>query len=464
MAISIKTHTGFSKRVNSTKRPPSTGYTQYDLLLKNGCDYLQPVFEINTLDMAINYVEAFGNYYWCEVKNLDGHRSELHCNLDHLATYKDQIGSYSAFVEYAASAPASLLYIDDPRNAPTSVVNNGASSSDPGWTTAEAGCYLLGMANAVSIGNCGAPSYYVMNASELSAVTTAIFDPNFITNIRNQFNGVYDAIISCIWLPFDKSFVTGNGSAQVPIYAGNQDLGVGNMSYLTKRVWKHRAYVSLPSILGYNGTYIQSGKYVTASIYLPGVGVCPLTYDIYKESATGVTVDIYLDFITGDILYYLSTASPNGTGESQCFSGNVAAKVPVVGASYDGIGVAQGILSTAKSVASGNPVEAAQGILGIARSLSVDNIVIGANSSPLSLIHDKNIRVETHVQVPINGALSMTELEVFRSDNGMPYFNRATISSLSGYIKCRNASVSIPGNGSEQDVVNSYLNNGFYYE
>lgn len=464
MALLINTWSGFSKRVNSTKKPDPNTATARNVLLKDACDIKNPVFELADLDFAINHVEAFGNNYFAHVQNLDGHRSNIICTLDYLATFKSQIGAYSAYVEYAASAPAQLLYIDDPRNAPTSVVANNTSSDDPGWTVSNSGCYLLGMANAVSIGNCGAPSYYVMNASELSQVTAAIFDPNFITNIKNQFNGVFDSIISCIWLPFDKSFVSGNGSVSVPVYAGNQDLGVGSMDFLTNRVWKKRVYVSLPSIGGYNGTYIQSGKYVTASIYLPGVGVCPLTYDIYKDNATGVTVDIYLDFITGDILYYLSTASPNGTGESQCFSGNVAAKVPVVGASYDGIGVAQGILSTAKSIASLNPIDAISGGLGIARSLSIDNIVTGSNSSPLSLIHDKNIRVETHFQVPIHGANSMADLEVFRSDNGMPYFNRATISSLSGYIKCRNASVSIPGDGEEQNVVNSYLNNGFYYE
>lgn len=464
MAITIKTHTNFSKRANSTKRP-STGGTQYSVLLKEGCDYHNPVFELSTLDFSINYVEAFGAYYSADVKNLDGHRSEIRCSMDRLATYKTEIGAYTGYVEYAASAPAGLIYIDDPRNGPTSYVNNGYQAEDPGWTASTTGCYLLAMANAVSIGNCGAPSYYILNASELSAITAAIFDPNLITNIRNQFNGVFDAIVGCSWLPFDKSWVSTNGNAvSVPVYAGNQDLGVGNCDFLTNRIWHKRIYASIPNPLGYSGTYVNSGKYFTTTIYLPGVGVCPLTYDIYKESSTGVTVDIYMDFVTGDILYYLSTASPNGTGASQCFSGNVAAKVPVVGASYDGIGVASGIISTAKSVASGDPFGAAQGIAGIAKSLSVDNIVVGANSSPLSLAHNSNVAIETHVQVPVNGATNIADLDVYRADQGMPYFNRATISSLSGYIKMRNASVSIPGDESDREAVNSYLNNGFYYE
>lgn len=461
--MQIEIFSGFSKRRNSTKTPATAG-TVVNVLLKNGADFLTPIFEINTLDFNINYVKAFDQYYFAHVQNIDGHRSNIICELDYLATFKTEVGGYNAYVEYAASAPAGNIYIDDPRNTPTADVKNGRSSTDPGWTVSEAGCYLLGMANAVSIGNCGAPSYYVMDASELSAVTSAIFNPNFITNIKNQFNGVFDSIISCIWLPFSEGFVSGNGSVSVPVYAGNQDLGVGSMDFLTKRVWKKRVYCSMPNPLGYSGTYVNSGKYYTSTIYLPGVGVCPLSYDLYKDNQTGVTIDIYLDLITGDIVYYLSTASPSGAGETQSFAGNVAAKVPVVGSSYDGIGVAQGVLSTAGSIASGNPAGAVGGILGIVKSLSIDNIVTGANSSPLSMIHNKNINIDVHVQTPLHGAISADELEAFRVDNGMPYFNRATIGNLSGYIQCRNASVSIPGDGSEQDVINGYLNSGFYYE
>ena len=85
--MQITYYSGFSKRINSTKRPTAgTGTTLTNVLLKDGADVINPVFTINTLDMSINYVEAFGNYYFCEVKNLDGHRSELRCTLDYLAT------------------------------------------------------------------------------------------------------------------------------------------------------------------------------------------------------------------------------------------------------------------------------------------------------------------------------------------------------------------------------------------
>ena len=432
--MQINTWSGFSKRINSTKRPQPASATAHSVLVKDGADLKNPIFELNTLDFTINYVEAFGNYYYAHVQNIDGHRSNLICTLDYMATFKTQIGAYTGYIDYASSAPAgNITWIDDPRNMPSTLVKTKGATTDPGWTASTAGCYLLGMANAISIGNCGAPAYYCTNAAGLSSIVAAMFDPNLVPTIRNQFNGVFDAIVSCIWLPFDGT-------------------------------WKKRVNATLPTPGDYAGTYIQSNKYNTSTIYLPGVGVCPVNYDIYKESQTGITVDIHFDAITGDVVYYLSTAGPNNTSETQCFSGNLAAKVPVVGASYDGIGVASGILSTAKNAASGDLMGTAQGLIGLSRSLSVDNIVIGGNSSPLAFSQDSKIRVETHQIVPVHGQSSAAELEVFRAEQGMPYFNNATISSLSGYVQCRNASVSIPGDGEEQNVVNGYLNSGFYYE
>lgn len=461
--MQITYNKNFSKRVNSTKQP--TGGTAVNVLLKNECSILEPVFELNLLDFEINYVQAFGHYYFADAVNLDGHRSELHCSIDHLASFKSQILATTAFVEYCASSPVTNLYIDDPRNGPSSVVKNSAAETAPGWSTSTTGCYVLALANAVSNGNCGAPCYYMLSPGELANIVAKIFDPNIIQVIENQFNGVFNSIVSCLWLPFtlgwastEASVITGSA-----VYAGSEPLGV-TANLMTKRIYHERLYAAIPNSLGYSGTYVQTGKYITATIYLPGVGVCPLNYDIFKDSATGVTVDVYLDFVTGDIVYYLSSASPMGKGQSTSFSGNVAAKVPITGASYDGVGVAAGILSTAGSIASGNPLGIARGAMSIFDSLKLDTMVLGSNSSPLSLAHNKNISVETHTQVPILGATDINELSAFRQDQGMPYFARTALSNLSGYVQCANASVDIPGDGSVQNTINSYLNSGFYIE
>lgn len=467
--MQIKTWSNFSKRVNSTKQPLDSAATTKDVTLKDMCDILAPSFILNTTDFDINYVQAFGNYYFAQCINLDGHRTEIKCSLDHLATFKSQIGSYNGFINYAASAPASYIYIDDPRNTPTSEVKTASASTDPGWTLSTGGTIMLAMANAISNGNGGAPSYYILAPGDLTTVCSKIFDPVISTNIKNQFNDVFNCIVGCSWLPFSPTWVINQtGAVSLDVYAGNEDLGV-NSSMLVNRIWKHRVYCPIPDPLGYNGTYIQSEKYISATIFLPGVGVCPISYDIFKESQVGICVDIYLDFITGDIVYYLSTSGPSDTGKQVVsYCGNVCAKVPVAGVSYDGIGVASGILTTAggvaSSVATGNIGAIGSGISQIVNSLKVQTMITGSNSSPLSMVHNSKIGVTVHQMIPVLGATSATELEEFRAEQGMPYFKKATVSSLSGYIQFRDASVSIPGDGAEQDVVNNYLNAGFYYE
>jgi hypothetical protein len=49
------------------------------------------------------------------------------------------------------------------------------------------------------------------------------------------------------------------------------------------------------------------------------------------------------------------------------------------------------------------------------------------------------------------------------STMGRPLCEHRKINTLSGFIQCENASVSISGTESSRDRINSYLNNGFYY-
>ena len=51
------------------------------------------------------------------------------------------------------------------------------------------------------------------------------------------------------------------------------------------------------------------------------------------------------------------------------------------------------------------------------------------------------------------------------SSIGTPTFAQKQISSCpSGYVQCQNASVDIPAEVSDREIINSYLNTGFFYE
>jgi hypothetical protein len=174
-----------------------------------------------------------------------------------------------------------------------------------------------------------------------------------------------------------------------------------------------------------------------------------------------------LDVLTGDVIYYFSHGF-NSAIIFATYSGNLASKIPVSGASVDSIGAVQGIAAMVAggiSIASGNVKEAGaaffNGAVKTFNSLSIHSQTNGAVSSAASsgFVDALEIQLQAFMQIPAE-----TNLTAWKTAHGMPYFQVSTVSSLSGYVQCHDASVDIPGDGSEQDVVNGYMNSGFYYE
>ena len=92
----------FNKRKNSTKRP--AGGSERDVVLLNDVSLYSPVFECNYWDYNDNYVKWAGRYYYvvdvvCKRHDL----FDVHCEIDPLATWKDDIKGTNAFVTFSTS-------------------------------------------------------------------------------------------------------------------------------------------------------------------------------------------------------------------------------------------------------------------------------------------------------------------------------------------------------------------------
>ena len=214
-------------------------------------------------------------------------------------------------------------------------------------------------------------------------------------------------------------------------------------------------------------SYLEKAPYCTGEIYLPFIGFVPLDMDIagYTKS---VQLEGYVDILTGDIVYKLKY----GAIWSATYSGNIATKLPVTGASYDGIGVATGAITVigglaaaVAAVATGGGSAlvgagvAAGGAMGAVKSAELHTMINGGNSSAIGA----SLGTAPYAVIYQNNP-SENNLTAYQSEQGMPYFQVGSASGHGGYVKFANASVSIPGNGGEQQTVNDYLNSGFYYE
>ena len=468
--MNINVWSNFSKRINSTKQPLSG--TQKTVLLKDETDIESPTFILDTLDFSINYVEAFGHYYFAHCRNLDGHRTEIVCDIDLLATYKSDISSYTGFVEYTSSS--SDVQITDPRNRPTMNVESLQSTAvSIGMGFSTVGTYILGVASKNASSPMGTTAWYSVSPANMQALCAAIYDGTFWQQVKNEFNNPMDAIIVCKWLPF-SNFNTTSGCTGTPenIYLGSLDAGVQGAPIINRTYAKTGLSVALsfPYNQSKGKTYLDKAPFSTGVIYLPFVGEVPLDVDIHC-SGRSVTFDVYIDVLTGDVVYLMYQSDALADKRMATYSGNCASSVPISSIKYDAAGVIAGVMAvaggavaTVGAIVSGGALAPAIGAVagGAAaaiKSTEVHSMMTGALSSGVSARMGTDIIATIFTSVPAE-----TNLTAFQAEQGMPYFKTATLSSLSGFIKCSNASVSCAADEAEKNQINAYLNGGFYFE
>lgn len=473
--MTITYWTGFSKRKNSTKRPATTG-TDITVVLKENTSREHPSFQLTGYNYTMNYVLAFGNYYYVEdIISLSNGISEIVCTLDPMATAKAEIGAVTALVEYTSSS--SNILITDPRNKPSNAIIESHTDlldlSSYGFTADD--MFILGVA-----GGLGGVTYYEMDALKLRAVFDAIYDPSFIQQIENQFYDMKSCVVSCIRIPALPTAETGSDA----IIVGGQNIGE-NATIIPRYKSISEASYNITFPFG-DGIWAEGSEnyvdyaYSTGTLYLPFVGVVPLDIDVIAHSRQ-IRIGAEVDWCTGSIIYKLANASGDFIST---YEGHFASSVPIVSQTYNALGVAAGVVGVI-----GGGVSAVAGVGAISgtafaaqQSLGMGAVLGGVGSGAMmgsGIIN--NLALHTQVNGSISSAVgnrlgrkavatvitrtpSEPDLRQYQSVLGMPFFQVATISSLSGYVKCAGASVGSALNETEKDIINMYLNSGFYYE
>ena len=171
--MTLKTWTGFSKRINSTKQP--TSGSDLAVKLKEGTSITSPTFICSSVGTSVNYVYSsdWGRYYFVtDAIQVTADQIELRCAVDPLASGKTYIGNTKANIERTTSS--TNLLVTDPRNAPTFKYLTKYTSlkdlSSNGFSTS--GSYICGFVTDNGL------RYYVLDASKLADVCTGIFSSN----------------------------------------------------------------------------------------------------------------------------------------------------------------------------------------------------------------------------------------------------------------------------------------------
>ena len=474
--MNIYVWNNFSKRRNSTKQP--TGGTLKTVYLKEETSIEQPSFILQEGISDYTYVQAFGKYYFVsDVISLDKNRTEIVCDLDVLATYKSEITSYTAFVERAASSYDA--FINDPLLSQKQILLRETQNLTDvsSFFTNGAGCFLV----ECLAKDQGVVLYATANLEPYKFILSpgAYSAQNISEWVTSQISQSFDLDVyigSVKWFPFTASGLgTALPSNSFPI--GPVDLAAaaeasdpGSWTYTVYKVSQYymskytdSITLSLPSTNNFGDFRDCNNLYTQYNLYLPGVGVVNMDAAVLGSvihSNQTIYVEISVDLVSGEITYILHIGS--GGPIIGRYSGNVSVDVPIGKSAVDTVKSAKMFAGTvAAGAAAGGGIGAAFGAVAgaveaIYNHLTPDTSMVGGSGNKTEIFHNMNYLVLGRKQYAAKDYPTAVA--------GRPLMQNVLLSSLTGYVKCGNASVPLAGHEGDMAAVNNYLNSGFYIE
>lgn len=450
----------FSKRINSTKRP--SGGAGYSIILKAPSGVLNPTIQLdigqdgNPTAYNYCYIAEFDRYYWVSNWRWENRLWTAECKVDSMASWKNNIGSYTAYVSRAASA-YNLRMVDNYYPAKAQNTHEANIIESPFTDFSHGGCYIVGIQGKGSGGNGGAVTYYKATAAGLKALVNYMLSGGYeVEEISEEllkciFNPL-QYIVSCMWFPIDAATVSGDvdvGWWNVSVSGINRLASLDYGTNLSFTIPKHPKaatrgqYLNLPPFASYK---LEAGPW----------GIIPLdNFNLLDD--TTLSCWWRVDYVTGsgrfcvqyrDKLIYESVHTaqigvPIQLGQNMFNQGAL-------------IGAGTNAINAIGSFASGNPV--------------------GALANGLSAIGDAAACTQSiPSSVGSNGTLSFNNLFGIMADfldiadediasRGRPLCAPRTISTLSGFIMCEDADPEIPCTDTELREIVNFMNGGFYYE
>lgn len=444
--MDIQLYKNFTKRKNSTKQPTGT-YETKSVSLKQNTSIQNPVFLLTGFDNTYNYiyVPSWGRYYFIDDVVLGNtNLFEVHCSCDYLATFKSGISIYNCFVSRCS----------DSRYYNTDILDTALSVEDVVEHTASAvtniffgnSSYVVRM---LGRGTTGIQSF----VSDGLTFWGDIFNPLFNDPSQLSIDDVLTAFISdpskyvlgVFYTPFNTGRMIGT---EQQIYCGWYDTNKRAKALSNSAIYTDTKTLSKPTSI-YSDFRKTDNAFSHYTLFLPGIGTVPLSADIMDST---LTLDVKCDQNTGDIIYQLKSdgslvSSYNGNCYASLMIGN--------GDSSNGGNIIKTTGDLIGDAISGNIIGGVGDIVnGIRQNISPTPSFIGSQTGVAGVtFKDAIITV-----------LQKQSAEFPLSVYGKPCCKNLTLGNLTGYIKCDNASIDLPGHGGDKDKINSYLNSGFYYE
>lgn len=468
--MDVTAYTFFNKRKNSTKRP--SGGHKRNVVLLDDVSLYNPVFQSEYWDYNDNYCYWANRYYYVtDVVTLRQNLFEVHCDIDPLATWKEDIMNTSAFVTFSTSSFD--IGIPDYRLS-SDPITITKSSAVPVFPTLKSGyvisyvgkesCPALGITyaqlttlqhkimgndffnNLADWNNAVAKSYATGEDVKISTYASNIM-PTLINNAG-------DSITRCIYMPKFAQGSVQTSEIQGPSIALPIVLAGGFDTQITGKVPSHNyseTYkVSIPWAFP-NGDFRNRAQFTAMCIYLPGYGFIALNADNYQGQST-IPVQATLDSYTGELTYLI-----DGKAKATC---NTAYPIQV-GTSQTGNAI--GALSGVAQAVTG-AISKSAGTF-VAGAYNTVNSVIGVDPSSVgSMGGSSAFECYKNIAIIVMAHNTNVDPASVASTIGRPLNAVRKIGSLSGYVQTADVEVPTSAPDEYKTVINDSLNGGMYIE
>lgn len=470
--MQIELWKNFAKENNSTKRPSTVADYTRNVVLKDNCSILAPVFILNGVNYEVNYVKWNNRYYFIsDIIAVSKDVAEYHCNIDVLATYKTQIGSSTQYV--IRSAADFDTHVIDNAYPGKSGLDFTISSIPDALEDFSNSTFVMSLVNADSGASLGGISYYILTPSEMGNVMEymysndwfELFDhdepedyfgepiESFKRLIQKAFIDPIKYVIRIMWFPFNINIET----SETVSFGGYETTLTAPVITPAQRKYYFSYALHLPQ-----HPQIERGKYLNGNPFTRRIlnfftfGSIPIDCNEFVDTDT-LFIDLVVDLFTGIGQLQVRGLLPDGPiGVLNTATSDVAVNIPITQFKSDVQSATSNLFNAATGIAGGT----AGGVLG-------STLAIGSAFESML----PQIRTVGNVGTTVAYSTVPTILNEFTliadEDNthkGRPLMKKKLISSLPGYNVCSDVDIDIACTQSEYDQIKSYLESGFYYE
>lgn len=463
-----------SKRQNSTLQP--TGGTVYDVFLKQDTSIINPTFIIdsNNLNLNVNYCRCIdtGRYYFIrDIICRNDHIYEFVCEVDTLASFKDQILASSAFIMYAASGSANI-----PDDRMTTTKNFTVTHADAAFPSAVGGNNYF-----VSVtGNNGVETFYVLRTDIATMFDALNFDTITVaqgSSTEETLKNVGDAIGLCFEQSFTQGTVMNNiRSAYVlpfppdeeclgtpkNIHCGFYDTNVEGEP-LVEAIFSQAIALAIPWSVA---DWRRLSPYSVVAVYLPYFGIISLDSNSLINSSY-VTVKYSICYYNGDLSYSIETEQNRIIATGKC---NVAAPWGVGSSAGGGsvinnaIGVAAADISQMGGMLGKIPLigKYIEGAANTAAGVTQSFVKPSSTEGGLGGFSDSGLDLRLHCWV-MTKEFSDNQAN-FASLCGYPVMRVGTLAGRIGYLQTNGFEMAGSATSQERNIINALLDSGIFIE